>query len=178
MHKSKWKTLPVGTRRIFFRGIIDLDGLFKVINNWLSSQKYEFHEKSVKHKITGEGALKEIDWYGSKHVTEFIKFRIEIMFKIRDIVGVEVIKKGEKKKLSQCKILIEINPKVILDPRGRFETSNFLLRLRDWLVEHVLKKEILFGYADQLDYRTLKLQNTIKKYFDFEAKEHAYEKKW
>jgi len=93
-------------------------------------------------------------------------------------VGVEVIKKGEKKKLTQCKVHIELTPIVITFPYDEFETSKFLQRLREWLATNVLKKDIIFKYVDQLDYRCLKLQGLIKEYFNFEARENAYAAKW
>lgn len=166
--------IDVGTRRIFFRGIVDLEAFFRMIRGWIIDQKYEFQERTVKHKMAKEGAIKEMDWFAEKEVTEYLNYQIKVMFKIRDIIGVEVIKKGEKKKLSQCKIILEITPTVVVDPHGIFKGIGFVEKLKNFIFEKVLKKDIFFVYADQLDYRVLKLQGKIKEFLEFEGQELAY----
>jgi len=170
--------LKLNTRRIFFRGIVDLEGLFRIMRKWFLDYKYEFEEKMAKYKLTREGGIKEHDWLAYKNVTEHIRFEITCKFIIKDVVGVEVIKKGEKKSLSQCKLQLEITPQVVLDPYGHFAESNLMKRLGEWLQTHIIKKDIIFIYADQLDYRALKLQGIVKEYLNFEAQENAYAAKW
>lgn len=171
-------TVPAGKRIVMFRGLVDLEGLFRVMRQWFLDYHYIFEERIVKYKLTREGAIKEMDWLAEKYVTEYLMFRIKCKFVIRDVVGVEVIKRGEKQSLSQCKLLLEIVPEVVIDPYGHFATSNFYIKLRNWFSTHVLKKDIIFVYTDQLDYRALKLQGVAKEYLNFEAKENAYAAKW
>jgi len=63
------KNVPAGPRRIMFRGLVDLQGLFKMMRKWFLDYDYEFEERSAKYKLTGEGAIKEYEWYCEKTVT-------------------------------------------------------------------------------------------------------------
>lgn len=170
-------TLPITERPIHYRGIVNLTGFFLVMKNWLEDNQFEFHEHIVKSKLASDGLRREYTWYAWRNVNEYIKFEITIFMDIRNIEEVEVIRKGKKEKLSQCRIRLEPSGQVVLDPHKRFE-GRFLEKLRAFMHEYLIKKEILYIWGDQLDYQLMKMEKVVKEYLEFEAKTMAYEYKW
>jgi hypothetical protein len=164
---------------IRFKGVINYDGLFKVIRQWFVDAGYEFHQTALKHKIPSPaGAEQEVKLNGWRKINEYTKFDIALFFKIYDIRDVEVVKEGKKQKLKHIRMNLEITPSVELDYSKRFGGSRFLQYLHEFYMKYIVKEEISTIAEDQLWYIALKLHNTIKEYLDFEAKTNAYEGVW
>jgi hypothetical protein len=167
------------TERLKYVGILDLDGLFKTMYQWYNDYGYEFHEKTVKHKVPGPlGADQEIEWTGWRKINGYVKFWVDVYFHLWQLKDVEVIKEGKKVKLSRARMLIEFSGRVDLDYSNRFGGSRFLQALQDWYHKFVIKKEIDSIYTDQLYYRILKLYTVCKEYLDMEAKHNASLRRW
>lgn len=169
-------TLP--RRALNYRGIVHLQAFFLIMKNWLEDHRYEFHEHTVKSKLYSDGLRREYRWYAWKDINEYIKFEINIFMDIRNMQEVEVIREGKKQKLTQCRIIWEVQGVIHFDPDKRFGGSKFLQTLQDFFHNYVIKKEIIFIWMDQLDYRIMKLQRVVKEYLEFETKTSAYERKW
>ena len=175
---------PLGASigRLRYNGIIDLNHLFRETRAWLVSNKWLFYEKSLKHKIYPEGYKKEITWIAGKHVTEYIRYEVELEFLIREINEVEVVRAGIKRKLQQCIFQVQINGKVILDKAGRFKQAGpmqgVLKLLQDFYHNYIIKEDILFVWHDQLVYRLLRLHRVMKECREFESRTNAAEFRW
>lgn len=171
-------TLRVDIGVIKKRGRISLDRVFEGIRDWMVENDFEFHEKSVKKKEKAEGAKIENMWWAWKDVTEYVRFHIDLLFIITNIMPAEVVRNGEKEVVYDCRFLVEINGRIELDWQKRFKGSKFLQKLQDFLHAYIIKKDILFIYGDQLEYRMLKLHRFIKELLEFETKTNAYEGRW
>jgi hypothetical protein len=172
-------TRKLPASRLKFQGIINYEGLFKLIRQWFLDQGYEFHHEVLKHKLPSPaGYEQELKMSGWKKVNEYSKFNIQLYFHVYDIKDVEVIKEGKKTRLKSLRLTLEISPSVDLDYTKRFGGSRFLQGLQDFFLKYVYKEEISTVMEDQIWYRVLKLQKAIKDYFDFEAKTNAYEGVW
>ncbi|MEK6874284.1 MAG: hypothetical protein AABX52_00885 [Nanoarchaeota archaeon] len=164
------KDVPVNIGTIRFNGIVDLSGLFKIMRDWLVDHEYEFYEKTFKSKAYPEGIKKELEWTAGKDVTDYIRYTIDIYIVAFNIMDVEVIRNGKKAKLTSCRLVIELKGKVEMDPYNRFGGSKFLQNLQDWYHRYIIKRDILFIYADGFYYHALKLHRIIKEYLEFETK--------
>ena len=166
-------------QRIKHVGIFNIDGLFHMIRDWIEHQDYDFHEKSVKHKLPSPaGWEEEYEWLGTKKITEYIKFEIDVFMHLYNIREVEVVKEGQKQTLYQGSIEIWLRPHVVNDYGDRFTGNKFLKGLQDWLNEYVFKHELDDVWEDEAYYRCLKLHRAIKEYLDFETKTNASEGRW
>lgn len=172
------KELNVMQRPVMYRGILNLQGFLKMLKAWLEEHRYEFHENTVKSKLAHDGLRREYRWIAWKNINEYVRYDVTIFMDIRNIERIEVVRAGKKERLTQCRIILEINGKVSMDPEGRFKGNKFLQALQDFMHNYIIKKEILFIWADQLDYRMMKLQRVAKEYLEFEAKSDAFAYKW
>ena len=118
------------------------------------------------------GAEQELDWEITKNVTDFFQFGIAIRVHIWDLKEVEVQTEKGKKKLSQARVLIVMNGKLVTDWKRRFARGVFNKLLGKWYDKINYSK--IGGYADTLAYRMLSLQAIIKKYFNMQTKKNVY----
>ncbi|MBS3139545.1 hypothetical protein J4479_00935 [Candidatus Woesearchaeota archaeon] len=156
-----------------YNGLFDFDGLYAAVIDWAKNEGYMWHERTFKHKVPRPyGAEQELDWEITKNVTDFFQFGIAIRVHIWDLKEVEVQTEKGKKKLSQARVLIVMNGKLVTDWKRRFARGVFNKLLGKWYDKINYSK--IGGYADTLAYRMLSLQAIIKKYFNMQTKKNVY----
>lgn len=163
-----------------FNGIFDFDGLYKVMHDWLVDRQYYFEESLYKHKVpTPAGAEQHIKWDCWRKVNAYVKYWINIYFILRDMKEVEVIKDGERKKLTKARLLIVFGGKVELDFSKRFPHNRLAKNLMDFLINYIWKPEkVVSMWWDELYYRIYKFQRVVKEYLEMESKGNAYYDMW
>jgi len=156
-----------------YNGLFDFDGLYAAVIDWAKNEGYMWHERTFKHKVPRPyGAEQELDWEITKNVTDFFQFGIAIRVHIWDLKEVEVQTEKGKKKLSQARVLIVMNGKLVTDWKRRFARGVFNKLLGKWYDK--INYNQIGGYADTLAYRMLSLQAIIKKYFNMQTKKNVY----
>ncbi|MFH0978094.1 MAG: hypothetical protein V1837_02210 [Candidatus Woesearchaeota archaeon] len=168
-----------GLEILKFKGICDIEGLFKTIYDWMIHQDYEVHETKYKHKVPDpRGAEDEITLKGWRRVNAYVKYWLEVDFHIWDMRTVDVVRNGIKKKLVTLRMKITFTSTVELDYSGRFGGSRFLQSLQDFYNKYIIRANIQNIWEDELYYRTLKLHRIIKEFLDMETKTNASEGRW
>lgn len=164
---------------IKYSGILDYNGFLKTLRNWIASQGYEFHEKSLKHKVPSPaGAEEEFVWWGWRKVNSYVKFHVDVFIHVWDLHDVEVVREGKKQKLQHARIHMEMSGRCELDWSSRFGGSRFLQELADFYDKYIVRQDIENIWTDQLYYRIYKLHLLAKQYLNFETKVSAYEDMW
>jgi hypothetical protein len=161
-------------------GIVDLDGLYKTMRRWFYDYKYYFEEPTTRIRPgSAAGVEYEWIWKGWKKPNEYMKQNLDVYFYIWDVKDIEVVKDGEKVKLTKCRILIEFDGDIELDYGGFFEKtwwSRILFNLYNSLV--LQEEKQVANWWDELYYHLYKLQTITKEYLDMEAKGNAYYDVW
>jgi hypothetical protein len=168
---------PMKLRKLLIRykGVLDLEGLYRVVVQWLKSRRFWFHETTYKHKVPSPfGAEEEITFNGERKCTEYYRDDIRVYFHVWDQQEVEVIREGKKQKLIKAKVEIQIQGTLVLDWQGMFDRSPFMQKLRNFIHAHIIHEKIENIWHDELFYRTMKLQAVIKDYLDMQTKSHEY----
>ena len=171
---------PIRKMIVQKQGIIDLDGLYKVMYRWFYDNKYYFEEPTTRMRPgTPAGVEYEWKWSAWRKVSDFIKFHIKIFIHVWDAKEIEVIKDGEKIKLTKCRLKIEYDGEIEMDWTKKFDKSKFGNWLLNFYLVYILKEErIVANWWDELYYRVYKLQTICKEYLDMEAKGNAYYDIW
>lgn len=164
---------PVAT--VKYNGIFDYDRLVDFVFGWFTKRGYDFTESVYKHKEASPGFFEDDrKWDGEKKVTETIKYKITIEARLWEYETVEVVKDGKKKKMAKARLRIQFKPSIEVDYEGRWEKSAFHAKLRHFMYNYVLKKEIIIKHVDKLYYITLGLQTKIKDLLEMGAPTSAY----
>jgi hypothetical protein len=159
---------------IEYKGIFDLEGLYRLIIKWLQDRSYEFHEKTYKHKPGMVGKEQEMKWEAWKKVNEYIRYWFDIYIHVWDMNEVEVIRQDQKVKMIKGRLRLMIESRVDRDWQGTFKKSKTLKRVRDFYDKYVTFKDMTGVWGDMLHYKIVKLQNEIKEYLGMETTSKAY----
>jgi len=180
MVKQEDKLRGVGHVEVLkYKGIFDLDKVFKTIIAWYTSHNYEFQEDKYKHKVPPPGGMEwELSWRGWRKVNEYVKFDVIVEFHIWDFKWIEVVKDGKKQKLAQGRIQIEFEGTLTLDYQNRFYGNKFLQVLQDLYQKYIIKQKIENIWEDELYYRILKLFSETKEALGMATSYNAAESRW
>lgn len=168
---KRYGTFPT---RIRYRGIFDFAGLYKLMHDWLTERQFDFTETKYKHKLDDAGRAEiEIYWDCWRRLDDYIKYWIYVKFHFWDFKEVEVIREGKKKKLVEGRMHISLWSEVEMDYQNNWRTK-FRRMLLDFYHKYVVVKDIEVHHTDSNYYRTLKLNDEIKKFLDMESKKDMY----
>jgi len=140
------------------RGLFNHAQLVKGIQQWFTENNYKFH--ASKYKLKANEAEYEMD--GERDVTEYVRYKISIHIWARDIVDVEVVKDGEKKKMQDGYIQMDITGQLDYDYNKRFGGSKFMQWLHGFYQEYIIKQTITDVWEDDLFFKINQLTGAIK----------------
>ena len=164
---------------IRYKGIFNLDELYKIVHDWLVSRGYQVHEHKYKSIILPHGGKERaFDWACFRPVTEFVMFHINVHFQIQDVVEVEVVKDGEKQSLHKGRILIRIQHAVELDWNERLAYKSWHQSILKFMGTVMYKKKMDTLWEDKLRFKCYELQNVVKEALDFMTKGNEHYDVW
>lgn len=151
------------------RGLFSYAEFINGIRNWFRENNYEFHEPKHQWKAPPEGVEVEIRINGNRKVNEYVKYHINMFLKIYDMKDVEVVKDGQKVKMQDGKVTVEISGKLELDWQNRFGGNKFLQGLQDFLHQFIIKQDIGDHWEDDLLFKLMDLTRAIRTVLGQEA---------
>jgi hypothetical protein len=159
---------------IRYKGVYDLDGIYKTIRGWLDARRYDYMEKVHKDKSTNPWG-NEVEWEMTPElkVDGFIKYEIYVRTKFYDVKEFESIQHGHKRMLTDGKFWIEITGKVIFDYRDRY-TSDFAKKMLHLLVRRIFWRYYRVHHIEKLYNDMYDLHLQIKRFMNMETAFNAY----
>lgn len=159
---------------IRYKGVYDLDGIYKTIRGWFDNRRYDYMEKTHKDKATNPWG-NEVEWEMNTElkVDGFIKYEIYVRTKFFDVKEYDAEIHGHKHRLTNGKFWIEITGNVVFDYNKHFETP-FTAKLLDLLVNHIFKRYYAVNHIEKLYKSLFDLQTEIKKFMKMETAYNAY----
>lgn len=151
-----------------WRGLFNYSELLQAIKSWFKSYDYHFEEPTHKWK-TGDGYEAEIKFKGNRKVNEYVKYYLEVFLRTWDMKEVEVVKDGQKFKMYDGKVAIEISGKVEFDWQKRFGGNKFLQHLQDFFHKFIIRQDINEKWEDELLFKMMNLTKVIKEKLGHEA---------
>ena len=147
------------------RGLFNHSAFVQAIQQWYIDNGYKYTPGKFKLKANEA----EYEAEGERDIHEYVKFKVGIHVWIRDIADVDVVKDGEKKKMQDGYLQIEVMGEINMDPNKRFAGSKFLQRLQDFYHKYVIKQTINDVWEDDLFLKMNELMGTIKNVLGTEA---------
>jgi hypothetical protein len=162
-----------------YKGIFDLDELYKIVHDWLTSRGYQVHEHKYKSIILPAGGKeRSFDWDTFRPVTEFIMFRINIHWQIQDVIDVEVVKDGKKQKLHKGRLMMRVQHRVEMDWNERMAYKEWHQSIVKFLKGFMYRKKIDTLWEDKLRFKCYELVNVIKESLDMMTKGNEHYDVW
>lgn len=151
------------------KGYLDASNLIRSIRGWFLKNRYDFHFPKQKYAGPAGSVEGEIEMYGERKMTEYVKFKISILIRLYDLKEVEIVKNGEKLKSSTGRAAIDISPIIFLDYRKRFGGNVILQALQDFYHRYVIKTTIDLIWESDIFLHVVDLAKLIRKQFQQEV---------
>ncbi len=157
--------------RIKYRGLMDLDRLYRVMALWFKERRYELHERLYKSKPPEL----EMTWEAERKRTSWVREVVSVNVHMWGEYDIEAIVKGKKKKMANVRAIITITcdieaPYADIFGKPRWTASNIERRLSYFFRNWVMQREVGGLYWDRLYYELYDLYGLIKETLKFGAK--------
>ncbi len=164
---------------IRYKGIVDINELYRIIHDWLVSKGYQVHEQKYKAiSLQTGGKEKTFDWNAHRKMTEFVSVWIRLHFQFQDMMEVEVVKNGKKVKLYKGLVMVRIIHSLEFDFAERMGRSKLGDAIVNFMTTIMWKKKIDSLWEDKLRFKCYELANVIKETLDFMTKGNEHYDVW
>ncbi len=156
--------------KIKYNGIFLLSDFYNFCYDWLKEETgLDISEDKYTEKLSGDSKEIKIKWTGTRKVTDYFKFEIELEFKIVGLTNVEINQDNKKIKTNKGSVELKIKGTLIRDYQGKFETTAFKKFLRS-----IYEKWVITSRIEQFEEKLVKdcdeFLSQAKAYLDLEGK--------
>ena len=150
------KGYGVGQKDKVFEGKIAQDSIFKFKDlykfayEWLGDEQYKVIEKKYKEKVTPDGKEIEFEWAATRKITDYIRFEIDLKWRLLRLQEVEITQNGEKIKMDKGSIEIKATAFLERDYEGKWGTSPFKKFMRGIYDTFLLGRTRIEAYQAKL----------------------------
>lgn len=160
----------VFSSKIKYSGIFSFKDFYAFCYDWLKEETgLDVIEKKYAEKLEGDSKQIDVEWAGSKKLTDYFKFEAKITFKITALTNVEIIKSGAKIKTNKGTVEVKISGTLVRDWQGKFDVSAFKKFLRS-----IYEKWVITSMVEKFEEKIIKdsdeFLNQAKAYLDIEGK--------
>ncbi|MFH0936420.1 MAG: hypothetical protein V1815_01935 [Candidatus Woesearchaeota archaeon] len=129
---------------IHYNGILNFDKIHSDLRKWFSSHKYFFKEKNMTTKETGYGKEEvEFEWEAFRKVDDYVKFYIEVHFKVHRLVNVLVEENGKKIKKQRGEFFIRFKAYFKKNYNATFSKQPISEFARQLYEKYLIKRRLL-----------------------------------
>ena len=151
-------------------GMFSFKDFYKFCYDWLSEEtSLDISEDKYKETLSGDSKNIEIEWTGTREITDYFKFEIKAKFRIDNLKNVEINQEGKKVKTNEGAVEVSVKGTLVRDYKGKFEANAFYKFLRGIYERWVIPSRIrefetkLLGDCDEF-------LSQAKAYLDLEGK--------
>lgn len=126
-----------------YKGVFSFKDLYAFAYEWLTEETgLDVGEGKYEEKIKGDSKDIYIEWTGTKEVTDYFKFQVDVTFTISALKNVEITQGGKKISTNQGGAKIAVKGTLVRDYKGKFETTAFNKFLRSIYEKYVITSRI------------------------------------
>lgn len=153
--------------RIHYRGIFDLQGLYRMMREWFNEKNFDFYETLHKAKIPEL----ELEWKAERKMTGYIRHYCYISFHFWGLHDIEVVVDGVKKKMNEARVTITFDAEIKTDYEESWEVekSGMRAKLKYFYENFMIKKELLVNQYDAFIIEIRDLQEKTKDFLGMEG---------
>ncbi len=156
--------------KIKYAGIFSFKDFYVFCYDWLTEETgLTISEDKYSEKISGDSKSIEIEWTGTRKVTDYFKFEVKVKFMIFALTEVEIQEGATKIKTNKGTIEIKVKALLVKDYEGKFETNAWKKFLRSIYEKWVIPSRII-EYENKLVEDSDEFLNQAKAYLDLEGK--------
>jgi len=157
--------------KIKYNGIVSFADFYKFCYDWLKGEAGfdPLNEEKYSEKLIGDAKNIDIEWTGSREISDYFNFDIKVVFKIIGLTNIEISDNGQKVKTNKGSVEVSTKGTLVRDPKGKFEKSPFLKFLRARYEKAVIP-ERMDEYKEKIVTDCDEFLSQAKSYLDLEGK--------
>ena len=153
-----------------YDGIHSFKDFYRFCYDWLKEETgLDVAETKYVEKLKGDSKDIDIEWIGTRKVTDYFKFQIKAVFRILGLKDVETTQGGAKIKTNQGSVEIKLTGTLIRDYDSKFEVTAHKKFLRSIYEKWVIPSRIE-QFEDKLISDCDEFLSQSKAYLDLEGK--------
>lgn len=156
--------------KVKYTGIFSFNDFYKFCYDWLKEETgLDIAEEKYVEKLKGDTKDIDIAWKGTRKITDYFKFEMDVSFRILGLKKVEITKENVKVETNTGSVEIKMKSTLIRDYEGKFEKDAIRKFLRGIYEKWVITSRIeemegkLIGDSDEF-------LGQAKAYLDLEGK--------
>tara|TARA_Y100000296_G_C5164136_1_gene253582 strand:+ start:1105 stop:1608 length:504 start_codon:yes stop_codon:yes gene_type:complete len=158
------------SNKIKYNGIFSFKDFYNFCHKWLTEETgLTIFENKYEEKLEGDSKQIQIEWSGSKKLTDYFKFEIKVKFRITGLTKVEITQNGTKTQTNKGGVEIKADGIIVRDYEGKFETNAFKKFLRS-----IYEKWIITSRIEEFQGKIIsdsdEFLSQAKAYLDLEGK--------
>ena len=156
--------------KIKYSGIFSFSDFYQFCYDWLTEETgLIVIENKYAEKLSGTSKNIDVEWTGTREVTDYFKYEIKVAFKITALEKVEIKQDDVKVSTNKGSVEIKIKGTLIKDYKGKFEIDAFRKFLRSIYEKWVITSRIVH-FEEKLNEDCNEFLNQAKAYLDLEGK--------
>ena len=112
--------------KIKYNGIFSFGDFYKFCFEWLRDEtglEDSLIEEKYAEKLSGDSKNIDVEWSGSKKMTDYFKMEVKVAFRIIGLTNIEVTDGNRKIKTNKGSVEVSIKGTLVKDYQSRFEKS-------------------------------------------------------
>jgi hypothetical protein len=161
----------VFSSKIKYNGIFPFADFYKFCFEWVRDETgiSNLVEEKYAEKLSGDSKNIDVEWTGSRELSDYFKVKIKIVFRIIGLTETEITQEGKKIKTNKGSIEVSIKGSLVRDHQGKFEKTAFEKFLRG-IYEKMVIPERVEGLSDKVFGDCNEFLSQAKAYLDLEGK--------
>jgi len=112
--------------KIKYNGIFSFGDFYKFCFEWLRDETGlgdSLIEEKYAEKLSGDSKNIDVEWSGSRKMTDYFKMEVKVAFRIIGLTNIEVTDGNRKIKTNKGSVEVSIKGTLVKDYQSRFEKS-------------------------------------------------------
>jgi len=156
--------------KIKYNGIFNFGEFYKFCFEWLRDEVgLDLIEDKYAEKLSGDSKNIDVEWSGSRKITDYFKMEVKVTFRVIGLTSVEISQGGAKLKTNKGSVEVSIKGTLVKDYGNKFEKSGFQKMLRG-----IYEKTVIPSRVNQYEEKVMKdcdeFLAQAKAYLDLEGK--------
>lgn len=156
--------------KIKYNGIFNFGEFYKFCFEWLRDEVgLDLIEDKYAEKLSGDSKNIDVEWSGSRKITDYFKMEVKVTFRVIGLTSVEISQGGAKIKTNKGSVEVSTKGTLVKDYENKFEKSSFQKMLRG-----IYEKTVIPSRVNQYEEKVMKdcdeFLAQAKAYLDLEGK--------
>ncbi|MFA5070892.1 MAG: hypothetical protein WC511_00805 [Candidatus Pacearchaeota archaeon] len=110
--------------KIKYNGVFNFGEFYKFCFEWLRDETgLDMVEEKYAEKLSGDSKNVDVEWSGTRKMTDYFKMEVKIVFRIIGLTSIELSNGNQKIKTNKGSVEVSVKGNLVKDYQSKFEKS-------------------------------------------------------